>query len=124
MLIHLNPNLIKSIDTNILLSCGIEKAEIIKYADATQFKTILADLSKIGDTQQLKQFCDALGDDAELVASTANVNIPGTDAFYNFHNVQHVNNPIDIERDDYTASFGSDKVSMRHDIEKRVRYWG
>ena len=69
MLIRLNPNLIKSIDSTLLINCGIEKAEIIKYADATQLKTILADLSKVGNKQQLKQFYDALGDNAQNVAS-------------------------------------------------------
>lgn len=80
MLIRINPNLIRSIDSNILLNCGIEKSEIVKYADATQFKAMLADLTKVGDREQLKQFYDALGDDAQNIASVSEPPL-GSDAW-------------------------------------------
>lgn len=75
-LCRLNPGLIKSLDSSLLMSCGIEKAEIIKYSDSRQLATLLADLSKVGNREELRLFYDALGSNADQVIEQAN--IPGT----------------------------------------------
>ena len=105
-LCRLNPGLIKSLDAQMLLDCGIEKADIIKYSDSHQLSILMYDLAKTGNTRVLNQFYDALGDDAQNIAAAPAKPVPGSDEW------MMANMPV--------------KVSMRHDIDKHVprKFWG
>ena len=107
-LCRLNPNLIKSLDPDLLLDCGIAKADIIKYAGASQLASMLASQARLGHTDVLNQFYEALGYSMD-VASNKSAPAKGGDDFYSYYNVQN----------------GSNKVSMRHYItnHKPVRFW-
>ena len=104
-LCRLNPGLIKSLDAQMLLDCGIEKADIIKYSDSHQLSILMYDLAKTGNTRVLNQFYDALGDDAQQVSSMPSKPVPGSDEW------MMANMPV--------------KVSMRHVIAKNVprKFW-
>ena len=76
-LCRLNPNLIKSLDPDLLLDCGIAKADIIKYAGASQLASMLASQARLGHTDVLNQFYEALGYSEQQIASAKRV-IPGS----------------------------------------------
>ena len=76
-LCRLNPNLIKSLDPDLLLDCGIAKADIIKYAGASQLASMLASQARLGHTDILNQFYEALGYSEQQIASAKRV-IPGS----------------------------------------------
>lgn len=80
-LCRLNPSLIKSLDADLLLNCGIAKTDIIKYADSSQLSIMLYNLSKLGNTEALHQFYEALGSDAATLTAF-NSPVPGDDRFY------------------------------------------
>ncbi len=111
-LCRLNPGLIKSLDSNMLLDCGIAKADIIKYSDSHQLAVLMYDLAKVGNTRELNLFYEALGDDAPTVAANMSQPVPGDDRYF-----------ANLYRNMSTAS---NKVAMRYDIDKRVprELWG
>lgn len=76
-LCRLNPGLIKSLDADLLLSCGIAKTDIIKYADSSQLSSMLASQARLGNTDLLNQFYEALGYSQEQIADAKSI-IPGT----------------------------------------------
>lgn len=111
-LCRLNPGLIKSLDANMLMDCGIAKADIIKYSDSHQLAVLMYDLAKVGNTRELNLFYEALGDDAPAVASNISQPVPGDDRYF-----------ANLYRNMSTAS---SKVAMRYDIDKKVprELWG
>lgn len=113
-LCRLNPGLIKSLDTGLLLSCGIAKADIIKYSDSHQLSVLMYDLAKTGNTRELRQFYDALGDDVQQLTGLPNAPIPGDDKYFAWLN------------GNMSAASQSNKVAMRQDINKKVprELWG
>lgn len=76
-LCRLNPNLIKSLDPDLLLDCGIAKTDIIKYAGASQLASMLESLARLGHTDVLNQFYEALGYSDEQI-TYAKRTIPGS----------------------------------------------
>lgn len=76
-LCKLNPGLIKSLDADLLLSCGIAKTDIIKYADSSQLSSMLASQARLGNTDLLNQFYEALGYSQKQIADAKSI-IPGT----------------------------------------------
>ena len=111
-LCRLNPGLIKSLDAQMLLDCGIEKTDIIKYSDSHQLSILMYDLAKTGNTRVLNQFYDVLGSDAQHVASMPSKPVPGDDRYFAMLNKN--------------MSTASNKVAMRYDIDKKVprELWG
>lgn len=81
-LCRLNPGLIKSLDADLLISCGLAKTDIIKYADSRLLSTVLYNLSKVGNTEQLRQFYEALGETREQTASASTTPVPGDDRYF------------------------------------------
>ena len=88
-LCRLNPSLIRILEPDLLESCGIAKADIIKYASPSHLAMLMYDLAKTGKIDQLKQFIEALGDDAPDFALNSRP-VPGDDRFYAMHNTQQV----------------------------------
>lgn len=111
-LCKLNPSLIKMLDPNMLLECGIAKADIIKYADFRQVSALLYELAKVGNTDELNQFYDVLGYSARNVANVPSKPVPGDDRYFAQLNKN--------------MSSASNKVAMRYDIDKKVprELWG
>ncbi|MBP3846850.1 hypothetical protein J6I39_03785 [bacterium] len=87
-LCRLNPNLIKSLDPDLLLDCGIAKADIIKYAGASQLAAMLASQARLGHTDVLNQFYEALGYNKDVSYNNKNAFLPGGDGFYSSYNRQ------------------------------------
>lgn len=81
-LCKLNPSLIKSLDSDLLISCGLAKSDIIKYAGSAQLAIMFRELSKVGNTDQLRQFYEALGYDAQQYTALNNAILPGDDRYY------------------------------------------
>lgn len=76
-LCRLNPGLIKSLDADLLISCGLAKNDIIKYADRSQLSSMLASQARLGNTDLLNQFYEALGYSQEQISQEMSL-IPGT----------------------------------------------
>lgn len=83
-LCRLNPGLIKSLDADLLISCGLAKTDIIKYADSGQLSTMLYSLAKVGNTEQLRQFYEVLGSKADetRVSTLSTTLVPGDDRYF------------------------------------------
>ena len=83
-LCRLNPGLIKSLDADLLISCGLAKTDIIKYADSRQLSTMLYSLAKVGNTEQLRQFYEVLGSktDQTRVSTSSTTPVPGDDRYF------------------------------------------
>ncbi len=105
-LCRLNPGLIKALSPDLLISCGIQKSEIIKYADSKMLASYLAELQRTGNTRELNQFYEALGYDTQTIANFESKPIPGSD--------------------EWLTAYMPVKVSMRHYIDKHVprKFWG
>ena len=108
----LNPGLIKALDPDLLLNCGIPKNDIIKYSDSHQLSVLLYELAKVGNNEELRQFYDVLGSDSQHVASMPSKPVPGDDRYFAMLNKN--------------MSTASNKVAMRYDIDKKVprELWG
>ena len=106
-LCKLNPSLIRILEPDLLESCGIAKADIIKYASPSHLSMLMYDLARTGKTDQLKQFMEALGDDAPDIALNSKP-VPGDDRYFEglYQNM----------------SIASNKVAMRQNITKKVSY--
>lgn len=110
-LCKLNPSLIKVLDPNMLLDCGIAKADIIKYADPHQLSAFFYELAKVGNTDALNQFYEVLGNNSGDIAGISKP-VPGDDRYF--------------EMLKNNMSIASSKVPMRQDINKKVprHLWG
>ncbi len=110
-LCKLNPSLIKVLDPNMLLDCGIVKADIIKYADPHQLSTLFYELAKVGNTDVLNQFYEVLGYNSDDIDDQSKP-VPGDDRYFAMLNKN--------------MSTASNKVPMRQEIVKKVppELWG
>ena len=118
----LNPGLIKALGPDLLLECGIAKADIIKYSDSEDLSMLMYSLAK-SNSSELKEFYQVLGTDSQQVASMPNKPVPGDDRYFAMLN-KNMSNASTASSNVVGNSRFSEGQTRRKIRPQDVEFWG